>query len=1591
MKKVRELKSRFKARLINALDSDVEPTRPSTPSSINSSGEPAALLTENASIHPPFRSTVLSNINDLAASVPNQTKPAVSVMKQGSPHTPVEVLGPSLDSASHAGHSGFSVIERTTALPHPEPDQAHALVGVSSQPTNLEAVVAPSTRPAAVNSPTTVDKQPPSSSKLGFSSLARTEGWASLKRFLSTVEQAASMSGLGPVKTIVEGLVNCIGIYEEAAQGKNEYKELRVQLEAIFDDLTQYFAASPVITASIASICGSIQKELECVKTQQATPIRRRLIEAGSDADQVLECYRRIQDHLQRLSRNANISTWVIVDQIATDNRLRELAPSMWACYNSEKATELKRGPCTEGTRIKVLAQMREWATSLNTEGVYWINGMAGTGKTTIAYSLCEQLDTGENRLLCASFFCSRLLPECRNVGRIIPSIAYQIARCSLPFQYALSKATKQDPDAHTRSAHLQFDSLIVQPLSDIRVKEAFPANMIVVIDALDECEDTKSTQQILEVLLTKSKGLPIRFVVSSRPEAAIRDQMEKNGTWAHAHVVLHELDTGEVKTDIRTYLKVALAQINPSFSEVEKLVGRAGVLFIYAATVVRYVGRDNFRGNPRARLQTMLDASKQQSKVQTKEIDQLYWTILKVAINDEELEEMELDDINVTLHTVVCAKAPLTVNALNQLLKLNDIGRVHAALRPLWSVLHVMEPEMTVTTLHASFSDYLTDPARSASTPWHCDAGIHHKFLAQKSFERIQDTIPQFNICRLESSYLYDDEVEDLETRVNNYIPLELRYACQYWSAHLDASDSGLLPLLEQFLTKHLLLWMEVMNLTKNVATTPHNLTTTKKWAAKHGAARELIELIQYAWRFSQTVVSSPVSQSTPHIYVSMLPFLSSHSPIRKHYAHRMQGMIGVEGPALDRRKSLLARWSTEESHCDAYSSDGTLVAIVPYTLGDHIFVIDTSSGQKVRDLSHKDVGYNSCVAFSPDVNRVASGTDDRNAICVWDIDSETPVFESHQCHQDSIESIIYSHDGAHIISGSKDCTICVWDAYSGQSVFAPLVGHTGYITSLAISSNNTRIVSGSQDCTIRIWDMQNGRLVFDPITGHSIVYSVAFSPNDSFIVSCSQDRTVRVWDSHTGQSFLSTSSLRNSVHSMAISPDSTCVATGLSDGTIQIWDIISGKALYELSTGSMYEVDTLAYSSDGTRIISHSRSEWILCLFDAQNTTVPLNSLHGHTQPINSIDISPNGERIVSGSDDKTVCVWDPSTGQLVLGPLTGHMDWVHIVRYSPVGNRLLSCSSDGTLRQWDAQTGDCLEVNNPIVDTSTPRYPHDRSMFVSAAYSPDGNLIAAISRSEYVCLWSSRTGERALRPMKGEGDGLSVQFSIDGAALLTGWQDGAVRIWDVQSGQLVSSTRSQDVRYLSAFAFSPDCSYNVILESCSTHWHCGPDMYQRITQTGARTPWSFKGNRSALSSIQFSRDGSRIVSGSDDGTVQIWDAKTGVSIFDSLKGYAGWIKSVAYSPNRTYVASSQDKSIRIWDVSTQPDSSPLIKCVLDEHGWVVNKRFRRLIWVPVDLRSSLIWPRNTALLSRDGYIRLKFDGALMGEEWANSWLDG
>lgn len=472
---------------------------------------------------------------------------------------------------------------------------------------------------------------------------------------------------------------------------------------------------------------------------------------------------------------------------------------------------------------------MNVWAEDDAAPKVYWLNGMAGTGKTTIACSLSAAL--ADRRQLGASFFCTRVVEECRDATRIIPTIAYQLARYSRPFQHALCNILGDDPDVLKKNIQMQFKRLLKEPLLSVRAE--IPNNTVVVIDALDECDEDESVQRLLETIFQNVRDLPLKFFVTSRPEPEILHEMQLRGEADRSVLHLHEIERSSVQADITLYLRKELAVISPTENEIALLVRLSEGLFIYAATAVRYIRFRNKSVNPRERLRAILATSSNPSKMSKyAELDGLYKTILKGVFREDGLERAEVGRVQLVLWTAVCVREPVTVKALSMLAGLEEENTL-AVLQSLQSLLHISKQNSLVTTLHASLSDFLFTQERSQN--FFCDKHGYSSLLAQQCF-KIMKTELRFNICELESSCIPDELVEDLDDRINTYISGSLSYACEYWGDHLIVSTptDSLYVLLENFLSNQLLFWIEVLNLSKPKSLGGMTLLKVQSWLGK-------------------------------------------------------------------------------------------------------------------------------------------------------------------------------------------------------------------------------------------------------------------------------------------------------------------------------------------------------------------------------------------------------------------------------------------------------------------------------------------------------------------------------------------------------------------------------------------------------------------------------------------------------------------------------------------------------------------------------------------------------------------------------------
>jgi WD40 repeat protein len=607
----------------------------------------------------------------------------------------------------------------------------------------------------------------------------------------------------------------------------------------------------------------------------------------------------------------------------------------------------------------------------------------------------------------------------------------------------------------------------------------------------------------------------------------------------------------------------------------------------------------------------------------------------------------------------------------------------------------------------------------------------------------------------------------------------------------------------------------------------------------------------------------------------------------------------------ALFNRNPRIFRGHSGPVYCVAFSPDGK--HIVSGSWDKTLKVWDAKSGHETLSLQ----GHTSAVlsvAFSPDGKQVVSGGDDKS-LRVWDTRSGQ-LTVCLQGHMDRVTCVAFSADGKRLASGSKDTTLKIWNAQSGQLSLS-LKGHTNQVASVAFSPDGKRLVSGSRDKTVRLWDAKTGQQILSFMGHANGVTSVAFSPDGKQLLSGSADKTVKLWDAQSGH----TISLRGHmgpVTGVAFSPDGKRLVSASEDHTLKMWDAQTGQETLSVK-GRNGAVLSVVFHPDGKQLVSGNWDNTVE-VWDAQTGEAAL-SLVGHSGPISSVAFSPDGKCLVSGSDDKTVKVWDARTGLEILS-LRGHTSKVTSVAFSPDGTQLLSGSGAfdgqgkrlrGELLAWDAQTG--------RVAFSLPGFTDP---ITSMGFSPDGKRVAVGSDGAELKVRDAETGQTTLVIPERTGHVNCVAFSRDGRRLVTGSAE-TVNIWDAQSGQEVLCLKGHTGAVFTV-GFSADG--NRVVSG-------GYDKAVKVwdARSGQQILW-LKGHTGPVYRVAFSPDGKRIVSASGgldgrgrplSGELKMWDAQSGQETL-SLKGHAGRVTSVAFSPDgKRLVSGSEDQTLKIWDAQT------------------------------------------------------------------------
>jgi len=464
------------------------------------------------------------------------------------------------------------------------------------------------------------------------------------------------------------------------------------------------------------------------------------------------------------------------------------------------------------GTREGILNKLVAWVLNEPT-AIFWLAGMAGTGKTSIAVTLSRMLVAESTVMMGGGFFCSRSAGSIArtDVRRILPTLAGLLAGKSLDFARALAVELEEDPRVGHKPVTEQMGPLLRKPLAAL---SATTLPLVFLIDALDECHDqTELAQLIKDIAEFESDAkVKVKFILTSRPEMHIRGTPIADTRFSSI-LQFHTISEAEVTSDIRLYIERTLERCSADTTwytthDVEALLKLASGLFIFASTVLKFIlARENLKN----RMERLKKATTTVgvSTAATATLDKIYELVIIEASRPDQYDTDELQEVKKVLACILTARTSLSVQALAELLAIQPTD-LRGSLERLHSVVYLPteDAEPGLRTLHASFGDFLFDAGRAPQN-MHIEATLGHNKLAHGCLARMGQIDLCFNISHSESSYQRITQPSQA-----HWIPLSLIYACIHWAHHVEASSdiSALEVSIGKYFRPKLLFWLEAM-----------------------------------------------------------------------------------------------------------------------------------------------------------------------------------------------------------------------------------------------------------------------------------------------------------------------------------------------------------------------------------------------------------------------------------------------------------------------------------------------------------------------------------------------------------------------------------------------------------------------------------------------------------------------------------------------------------------------------------------------------------------------------------------------------------
>lgn len=1015
-----------------------------------------------------------------------------------------------------------------------------------------------------------------------------------------------------------------------------------------------------------------------------------------------------------------------------------------------------------------MLRDIRGWIDSNSEKGIYWLNGMAGTGKTTISLTIAKEYD--KKKRLGASFFFSRGGGDLASAKKFAATVAVQLAEQSPELRRLILNATTLNP----RIGHLnlcnQWEKLVLEPLG-LLGSSAVQRPLLIMVDALDECDDEKDIGMLIECFastITKIKEIPIRIFITSRPELPIHLTISRVSNNLRQHFTLHNIEQTIVDGDLRIYYHHHLSQLSRRYmwnqdiildDVIRSLVRKTHGLFIYAATACRFIQEGGINSEERLSVLTTPGPSTIEAE---KELDDIYITVLESSFSTELLSKEALDlqpEFQKIVGSVVVLFDTLALADLVDVIN-GQKERVGSMLNNLRSVLDISEDDrQEIRILHPSFRDFLLNPGRCSHESFKISAEQLHYDLFERCLAIMHGSLPK-NICKLRSPAARARDIT--KDQIDKCISSPIQYACRYWIQHLQRSGRDWMDHggMKTFFWTDFLGWLEVLSLLGQLSEGIHLLAGLQSWLHDASKKDDLQPSAQSQWKMMSWFAKNN----------------SSDTLITNHTGDT----------------------STSQSL-------GMLIHDAKRFASQHSGIIEEAPLQI----------YCSALIFSPEQSLIRQRY--YSEIPSWIIPSfrgydTWPRYTQALWHTHRVCSFAFSPDGSYLASGCIDGALWFWDAVTGGKQRI-LEGHEGPLNSISFSPKEELIASGSGDGTIRLWNSATGA-TRGILTFGKNIKQVAFSPDGASLVSLSSHRnygdcTVCMWDivSHAKQWTFKYD--YDDAH-ISFLPDGTHIAYS-SRSVTGLLDSKTGKSVGILAK---YGGDVCSSRLASGRQMMGLRTSTHMCieLFDLQPSV--RRRWRCETRSF-KIAFSPDC-RILAAQDFHHVELLDTTSGHRTH---TIRCDgYLKRIAFSADGTFIASILEDYIIQFWNLSVGRQQSTTDSVFSTSCITATSSCAGFVALLTEPSKRGTDFYESQLFI--WDAQ--EMMMRKdfhIRGKSDIKRMIFSTNSRFIAMYWENGVVDLFEWGSGEIIFKSSvgyHASIRTLKETTFSPDGNLLVLYTS-------------------------------------------------------------------------------------------------------------------------------------------------------------------------------